>query len=136
MRTDHRLELPDDPDRSIWTYISIMKVTPVVINDLLLVQTIPLRDSTQMDLYTKICILKKVHKLTALHPELGVELSYILKGHCLAISKHVLYVAIPKEHDIRICMVNAGYLCMLNQTLYPLEILEWYICALYISGRE
>ena len=37
MRTNPRVELPDDPDRNIWAYISIMKVIPVVIDTILLV---------------------------------------------------------------------------------------------------
>ena len=37
MRTNPRLEIPDDPDRNIWAYISIMKVTPVIMDDFLLV---------------------------------------------------------------------------------------------------
>ena len=35
MRTNPRLELPDDPDRNIWMYFSIMKVTPAVMDDFL-----------------------------------------------------------------------------------------------------
>ena len=35
MRTNPRLELPDDPISNIWTYFSIMKVTPVVMDNFL-----------------------------------------------------------------------------------------------------
>ena len=37
IRTIPRLELPDEPDRYIWAYFSIMTVTPVVMDDFLLV---------------------------------------------------------------------------------------------------
>ena len=33
MRNNPRLELPDDPDRNIWVYFSIMKVTPLVMDN-------------------------------------------------------------------------------------------------------
>ena len=47
-----RLELPNDPNRNIWTYFPIMKISPLLKDDLLLViLTIPLIDrSLQMEL--------------------------------------------------------------------------------------
>ena len=33
MKTNPRLELPDDSDKNIWAYVSIMKVTPVFMDD-------------------------------------------------------------------------------------------------------
>ena len=53
--------------------------------------------SLQIDLY-------KIHRLPALHPDLGVQLTYILEGQYLAISAHRPYVVIPTEHDIRVQM--------------------------------
>ena len=55
--------------------------------------------SLQMDLY-------KDHKFPALHPELDVQISYILEGYCSAVSRYGLYTASPNEHDIQICMVT------------------------------
>ena len=38
-----RLQLPEDPNFNIWNYYSIMKITPIVMNDfLLIILTIPL----------------------------------------------------------------------------------------------
>ena len=65
--------ITDDPDRNIWAYVFIMKVTPVAIDNFLLVLLIfPLIDrSLPMNLY-------KVHTLPALHPDLEEQFSYHL----------------------------------------------------------
>ena len=59
MRTNPGLELPDDPERNISAYFPAMKVSPVVMDDLLFVMlTIPPTDrSLQMDLYKSIIFL-------------------------------------------------------------------------------
>ena len=75
MKRNPRLQLPEDPNINIWNYYSIMKITPKVMDDcLLIILTIPLTDqSLEMDLY-KIC------NLPALHPKLKVEFTYQLEG--------------------------------------------------------
>ena len=60
----------------------------------------------------------------------------MVQGQHLTISKHSIYAVIPAEHEIRICMATKGYLCMLNQAIYPVETLEWCVYALYISNKE
>ena len=131
MRQNLRLQLPYDPDIDIWSYYSIMRVSPVILDDFLLViLTAPLVDqSLQMDIY-------KVHNLLALHPELNIQFTYQLEGKYLAIGKHGLYAALPSEPDIRICMTTSGGLCMMNQALYPVERIEWCIYALFIKDEH
>ena len=53
MNRNPRLKLPEDPNLNIWNYYTIMKITPVVMDDFLLILlTIPLTDqSLEMDLY-------------------------------------------------------------------------------------
>ena len=58
-----------------------------------------------------------------------------MEGQYFIIPKHGLYAAIQTEYDIRIYMAK-GYLCMCNQVLYPVEILEWCFYALDTSDRE
>ena len=74
MRQNPRLELPYDPDQGIWSYYSIMRVSPIIMEDFLLViLTVPLVDkSLQMDLY-------KVHNLPDLHPKLNIQFTYQLR---------------------------------------------------------
>ena len=69
MKRNPRLTLPEDPNINIWNYYSIMKVTPIIMeNFLLVILTIPLADqSLIMNLY-------KVHNMPALHPELNVAI--------------------------------------------------------------
>ena len=131
MRQNPRLALPYDPDQDIWSYYSIMRVSPIIMDDfLLLILTVPLVDqSLQMDLY-------KVHNLPALHPKLNIQFTYQLEGEYLAIGKHGLYAALPSENDIRICMTTNGGLCMMNQALYPIERIEWCIYALFIKDPD
>ena len=53
MKRNPRLQLPEDPKINIWNYYSIMTVTPIVMDDfLLIILTIPLTDqSLEMDLH-------------------------------------------------------------------------------------
>ena len=47
MKRNPRLQLPEDPDRNIWTYYSIMRITPIVMeNFLLVVLTVPIIDTS------------------------------------------------------------------------------------------
>ena len=93
-----------------------MKITPLVMDDFLLILlTIPLTDqSLEMDLY-------KIYNLPTLHPKLKIEFTYQMEGEYLAISKSRLYAAIPTAREIRICEATEGYLCLMNQALYPLR---------------
>ena len=131
MKRNPRLQLPEDPNVNIWNYYPIMKITPVVMdNFLLIILTIPLMDqSLEMNLY-------KVYNLPALHPELKVEFTYELEGEYLAIIKNKLYAALPTAREIRICKGTGGYLCLMNQALYPIDRLEWCVYALFTDDKE
>ena len=54
----------------------------------------------------------------------------------LAISKSRLYAAIPTAREIRICEATEGYLCLMNQALYPIEKLEWCAYALFAQDQN
>ena len=131
MKRNPRLQLPEDPNINIWNYYPIMKITPIVMGDfLLIILTIPLTDqSLEMNLY-------KVYSLPALHPELKVEFTYELEGEYLAITKNKLYAALPTAREIRICKSTGGCLCLMNQALYPIERIEWCIYALFTHNEE
>ena len=131
MKRNPRLQLPEDPNINIWNYYSIMKVTPIVMDDfLLIILTIPLTDqSLEMDLY-------KIYNLPALHPKLKVEFTYQLEGEYLAITKNKLYAALPTAGEIRICKGTEGYLFLMNQALYPVEKIEWCACALFTQNDK
>ena len=119
MKRNPRLRLPEDPNINIWNYYTIMKITPTVMNDfLLIVLMISLTDqSLEMDLY-------KVYNLPPLHTKLKIEFTYHLEGEYLAISKSRLYAALPTAREIGICETTEGYLCLINQALYPVGKIE------------
>ena len=131
MRENPRLELPYDPDKSIWRYYEIMKITPIIVEDLMVVLlTIPLTDkSLSMNVY-------KAHNLPAVNPEVGMSATYQLEGEYLAVGQHGLYAAIPKSRDILLCLVSRGGLCVMNEALHPVETLEWCIYALFIQNKD
>ena len=131
MKRNPRLQLPEDPNFNIWNYYSIMKITPVVMDDfLLIILTIPLTDqSLEMDLY-------KIYNLPALHPKLKVEFMYQLEGEYLAIMKNKLYAALPTAVEIRICKGMEGYLCLMSQALYLVEKIEWCAYALFTQNED
>ena len=131
VKRNPRLQLPEDPNVNIWNYYPIMKITPIVMDDfLLIIFTIPLTDqSLEMNLY-------KVYNLPVLHPELKVEFTYELEGEYLAITKNKLYAALPTAREIRICKGTGGYLCLMNQALYPIDRLEWCVYALFTDDKE
>ena len=131
MKRNPRLQLPEDPNVNIWNYYPIMKITPIVMDEfLLIILTIPLTDqSLEMNLY-------KVYNLPALHPELKVEFTYELEGEYLAITKNKLYAALPTAREIRICKGTGGYLCLMNQALYPIDRLEWCVYALFTDDKK
>ena len=90
MKRNPRLQLPEDPNINIWNYYPIMKITPIVMNDfLLIILTIPLTDqSLEMKAQS-------------------------LEGY-----------------------LWAGYLCLMNQALNPIERIEWCIYALFTHNEE
>ena len=130
MKRNPRLQLPEDPNINIWNYYSIMKVTPIVMDDfLLIILTIPLTDqSLEMDLY-------KIYNLPALHSKLKVEFTYQLGGEYLAITKNKLYAALPTAGEIRTCKGTGGYLCLMNQALYPVEK-DRMVCICFIHTKQ
>ena len=69
-----RLMLSEDPTQNIWTYYNIIKVTPIVMDDyLMVILTIPLIDSSlDVNLY-------KVYNLPMLHPKLQIQVEYQLR---------------------------------------------------------
>ena len=123
-----RLSLPDE---NIWAYYSIMYVTPIVIEDFLIVMlSILLIDkSLKMNHYL-------VYNLPAFYSELKVQFFFILEGEHLAISEAGMYVKVPTADEINVCLANEGHLCVLNTALYPVEKIEWCVSAVFIKYHK
>ena len=109
IHSNARLTLSEDPSKNIWTYYNIIKITPIVMyNYLMVILTMLLIDSLNVNLY-------KVHNLPMLHPQYQIQVEYEMEGAYLATHMHGMYATIPKETDIKLCMMYQVHLCT-----YPL----------------
>ena len=110
IKSHARLKLCEDPETNIWSYYGTVKLTPIVLEDyLMLILTVPLVDqSLHMDLY-------KVHNLPMLHPTLHVHAQYEIEGSYLATVMDSMFITLPTALDVRLCLMMNGHLCMFNQ---------------------
>ena len=131
IKSNARLKLCEDPETNIWSYYGTVKLTPIVLQDyLMLILTVPLVDhSLQMNLY-------KVHNLPMLHLTLNVHAQYKLEGPYLATMVDGMFISLPTALDIRLCLMTNGHLCMFNQALYPVDNTNWCIYALFINDMN
>ena len=132
MCANPRLRLPYDPRTGrIWKYYSVIKVTPIVMDRMLVIlMTIPLLDKTlELNIY-------QVHNLPAILPGQEVESLYQLESRYFAIGKHGLYVTLPTEQSVRICLQTELAICILEQALYPVEHVTWCVYALFIDDEH
>ena len=128
IKSNARLKLCEDPNTNIWSYYGTIKLTPIVLQDyLMLILTVPLVDQTlQMNLY-------RVHNLPMLHPTLQLHVQYEIEGPYLATLMDSMYITLPTDIDVRLCLMTKGHLCMFNQALYPVDNTNWCIYALFIN---
>ena len=131
LTSNPRLRLPYNSKTDIWRFDDILRITPVVLDKLLVVLlTIPLTDqSLEMNIF-------KIHNLPLVHPEYHVSAKYKIKGDYIAIDKKGMYVALPEENTLQICLMSDLGLCTMRNVLYPCELVEWCVYALYIEDEE
>ena len=93
----------------------------------MVILTIPLIDlSLDVNLY-------KLHNLPMLHPQLQIQVIYELEDAYFATHMHGMYATIPKETDIKLCLMSQGHLCMFEEPLYPVDKIDWCLYALFIN---
>ena len=132
MRSNPRLRLPYDPRAGgIWKYYSVIKITPIVMDKMLVIlMTIPVLDkSLELNIY-------QVHNLPAIPPGQEVAALYQLEGRYFAIGKHGMYVTLPTEQSVRVCLQTELAICILEQALYPVKYITWCVYALFIDDEE
>ena len=132
MCTNPRLRLPYDPRAGeIWKYYSVIKVTPIVMDKMLVIlMTIPVLDKTlELNIY-------QVHNLPAIPPGQEVESLYQLENRYFMIGRHGMYVTLPTEQSVRICLQTELAICILKQALYPVEHVTWCVYALFIDNEQ
>ena len=128
IHSNAQLSLSEDPSQNIWAYYNIIKVMPIMMDGyLMVILTIPLIDSSlNVNLY-------KVNNLPMLHPQYQIQVEYELEGAYLATHMHGMYATIPKETDIKLCMMSQGHLCMFEEPLYLVDKIDWCLYALFIN---
>ena len=131
IKSNARCKLCKDPETNIWSYYGTDKLTPIVLQDyLMLILNAPLVDqSFQVNLYM-------VHNLPMLHPTLNAHAQYELEGSYLATMMESMFISLPTGLDVKLCLVTNGHLCMLDQALYPVECTNWCIYALFINDND
>ena len=104
IKSHARLKLCEDPEINIWSYYRMVKLTPIVLEDyLMLILTVPLVDqSLHMNLY-------KVHNLPMLHPNLHVHAQYEIEGSYLATVMDGIFIKLPTTLDVRLCLMTNGH---------------------------
>ena len=58
---------------------------------------------------------------------------YEIEGPYLATLVDSMYITLPTDIDVRLCLMTKGHLCMFNQALYPVDNTNWCIYALFIN---
>ena len=132
MRSNPRLKLPYDPQGpEIWKYYEIMKVTPIILDKMLVILlTIPVLDkSLELNIY-------RVHNLPSIPPGQEVAATYQLEGDYFAIGKHGVYVTIPTERAVQMCIESHLAICTMGQALYPSKQVNWCIYALFLQDES
>ena len=126
IKSNARLRLCQDPETNIWSYYQTVKLTPIVLQDyLMLILAVPLVDqSLQMNLH-------KVHNLPMLHPTLNVHAQYEVERTYFATLMEGMFVLRPTALDVKLCLITNGHLYMFDQALYPVEHINWCICIVY-----
>ena len=125
------LKLCGDPETNIWSYYGTIKLTPIVLEDyLMLILTVPLIDqSLHMNLY-------KVYNLPMLHLTLHVHVQYEIENSYLATIMDGMFITLLTALDVKLCLMMNGHLCMFKQALYPVECTDWCIYALFINDEK
>ena len=127
IKSNARLRLFEDPETNIWSYYSTFKLTPIVLQDyLMLILTVPLVDqSLQMNLY-------RVYNLPMLHPTLNVYAQYEIERNlpCHTDGRHVHTL------DVKLCLITNGHLCMFDEVLYSAESINWCVYALFVNDYD
>ena len=131
IKSHARLKLCEDPETNIWSYYGTIKLTPIVLEDyLMLILIVPLIDqSLHMNLF-------KVYNLPMLHPTLHVHVQYEIENSYLATIMDGMFIMLPTTLDVKLCLIMDGHLCMFKQALYPVECTNWCIYALFINDEK
>ena len=61
-----------------------------------------------------------------------MHVQYEIEGPYLATLMDSMYITLPTDIDIRLCLMTRGHLCMFNQALYPVDNANLvHLCFVY-----
>lgn len=118
--------LPKNPERALWEIYPLLRMTPVILDDILILMLkIPLVDKkVNVTLY-------RIHNLPALHPRLGIGYHFILEGEYYMVTQDGKYEAIPPMETALACIQSRGHVCALQTALYRTQASRLCISALF-----
>ena len=131
IKSHARLKLCEDPETNIWSYYATIKLTPIVLEDyLMLILTVPLVDqSLHMNLY-------RVYNLLCYIQFCMCMWRYEIENTYLATIMDGIFITLPTALYVRLCLMTNGHLCMFKQALYPTEQTNWCIYALFTKDEK
>ena len=47
-----------------------------------------------------------------------------------------MFISLPSALDVKLCLISNGHLCMFSQALYPIEITNWCVYALFVNDYD
>ena len=47
-----------------------------------------------------------------------------------------MFIMLPTALDVRLCLMTNRHLCMFNQVLYLVELMNWCVYALFINNED
>lgn len=125
------VEVPVDWKSSIWSIYPLIKMTPFLLPDFIVLSLqIPLL-KTDVDLH-----LYAVHNLPAIHPKAGITVEYQLEGKYLAVTADNAFITVPDEHSVRNCETSGRAVCPFKAPLVPRDTCKLCICALFDDIQE
>ena len=62
-----------------------------------------------------------------------MHVQYEIEGPHLATLMDSMYITLPTDIDVRLCLMTRGHLCMFNQALSSVDNTNWCIYALFIK---
>ena len=131
MRANPRLRLPYDPRAGeIWKYYGVIKVTPLVMDK----NASHTNDHTSLDKSLELNIYPGPQP-PCYPPGQEVAALYQLESRYFAIGKHGMYVTLPTEQSVRVCLQTGLAICILEQALYPVKYITWCVYALFIDDE-
>ena len=65
-----------------------------------------------------------------------MHVQYKIEGPYLATLMDSMYITLPTDIDVRLCLMTRGHLCMFNQALSSVDNTNWCIYALFIKDID